>query len=51
MINLNSKEEMELFLERWNSGDPIKDWYNEAEIGMALAQAIANLLNELDHPS
>ncbi len=49
MIDLNSKEAMEDFLECWNSGDPIKDFYDDVEIGMALAEAITHLLDDMGH--
>lgn len=29
---------MELYLERYNSGDPMKDWYDESELQEVLAE-------------
>lgn len=45
MSILQDVESMDLFLERYESGDPLKDWYDESEVQEALAEAI-ELLKE-----
>jgi len=47
MIDLNNKASMELFLERYEIGDPLKDWYDEQHIQDTLAEAVEILL-EID---
>ena len=37
---LRDANSIQAFLERWDSGDPLKDWYEEGEIADALAEAI-----------
>jgi hypothetical protein len=47
-IDFNDKQSMELFLERYESGDPLKDWYSDSEIQEALAKSIELLLGAIE---
>lgn len=40
MSILQNDQSMRLYLERFESGDPLKDWYDESEVQEALALAI-----------
>jgi hypothetical protein len=40
-------DSIQLFLERYESGDPLKDWYDESEVQEALAEACELILEHV----
>ena len=42
-------DDMELYLERYESGDPIKDYYDESEIQEMLADAYKEMLEHRNY--
>ena len=47
MSILDNSDSIHLFLERRESGDPLKDWYDESEIHEALAEALELVLEHV----
>lgn len=47
MSILQDSDSINLFLERYESGDPLKDWYDESEVQEALAEALTLVLEHV----
>ena len=47
MSILDNSDSIKLYLERRETGDPLKDWYDESEIQEALADALELVLEHV----